>query len=103
MLAELSVVPLDHGMNMKEYVARILDLVDKSGVDYELTAMGTLVEGESAVVWPLLRDCHEAIAAISNRVETRIIIDDKKGAIGRLVGKVRDVEEVLGRRLKTAV
>jgi uncharacterized protein (TIGR00106 family) len=103
MLAEFSVVPLDHGMSMKEFIAQTLDIVDKSGLDYELTAMGTIVEGEPAVVWHLLRDCHEAIAGMSNRVETRIVIDDKKAAMGRLVGKVKDVEEVLGRRLKTAV
>jgi uncharacterized protein (TIGR00106 family) len=103
MLAEFSVIPLDHGTSMKEYVAPILDLVDKSGLDYELTAMGTIVEGEPMLVWHLLRDCHEAVAEMSNRVETRIVIDDRKGAAGRLVGKVRDVEEVLGRRLKTAV
>lgn len=103
MLVEFAVVPLDHGLSMKDYVAQILDLVDKSGLDYELTAMGTLIEGEPMLVWPLLRDCHEAIAEMSDRVETRIVIDDKKGATGRLVGKVRDVEDVLGRRLKTAV
>jgi uncharacterized protein (TIGR00106 family) len=103
MLAEFSVIPLDHGTSMKEYVAQILDLVDQSGLDYELTAMGTLVEGDAPLVWHLLRDCHEAISAQSGRVETRIVIDDKKGATGRLVGKVRDVEEVLGRSLKTAV
>lgn len=103
MLAEFSVIPLDHGTHMKEYVAHILDLVDKSGLDYELTAMGTIVEGEPMLVWPLLRDCHEAITEMSDRVETRVVIDDKKGASGRLVGKVRDVEEVLGRRLRTAV
>lgn len=103
MLVEFSIVPLDHGMNMKEYVARILDIVDNSGVDYELTAMGTIVEGDPAAIWHLLRDCHDAVAQMSDRVETRIVIDDKKGAMGRLVGKVRDVEGVLGRTLKTAV
>lgn len=103
MLAEFSVVPLDHGMSMKEYVAPILDIVEDSGVDYEFTAMGTIVEGDPAVIWHLLRDCHDAVAKMSDRVETRIVIDDKKGAMGRLVGKVRDVEEILGRDLKTAV
>jgi len=103
MLAEFSVVPLDHGVHMKEYVAHILDLVDQSGLDYELTSMGTIVEGEPMLVWHLLRECHEAVTEISDRVETRIVIDDRKGAQGRLVGKVREVEEVLGRRLKTTV
>jgi uncharacterized protein YqgV (UPF0045/DUF77 family) len=87
---------------MKEFVAPILDIVDKSGLDYELTAMGTIVEGEPMLVWHLLRDCHEAVTDMSDRVETRNVVEDRKGAQGRLVGKVRDVEEVLGRRLKTA-
>jgi len=32
-------------------------------------------------------------------VLTNITIDDRKGATGRLEGKVKDVEEVLGKKL----
>lgn len=103
MIVELSITPLDHGMRMKTYIAPLLDIIDKSGLDYELTAMGTLLEGDSAEIWPLLQRCHDAAVRASSRVETRIVIDDRPGTRGRLAGMVRDIEEALGRKLKTAV
>ncbi|HCU26070.1 MAG TPA: hypothetical protein DF383_13720 [Deltaproteobacteria bacterium] len=103
MLAEFSIIPLDRGMGMKDSIAALLDLVDRSGLNYELTAMGTLVEGDDAKVWDLLRQCHDQATQISDRVETHITIDDRKGVTGRLAGKVREVEAILGRKLRTSI
>ncbi|MCU0970108.1 MAG: thiamine-binding protein, partial [Rubrivivax sp.] len=33
--------PAGKGESVSAYVARILDVIDKSGVDYQLTPMGT--------------------------------------------------------------
>ena len=45
-LLEFSLTPLDKGQSVSEYVARSLDIIDRSGLDYRLHAMGTIVEGE---------------------------------------------------------
>lgn len=100
MIIEFSVVPVGRGDELAVPVARILDLVDKSGLPYQLTAMGTLVEGEWDEIMGLVRLCHEAIRGETVRVLTHIAIDDRPGASGRLAGKVRDVETTLGRPLK---
>jgi uncharacterized protein (TIGR00106 family) len=100
MIVEFSVVPLGRGEELAGPVARILDLVDQSGLPYQLTAMGTLVEGEWDEVLNLIRRCHEAMRASAGRVSTHIAIDDRAGASGRIEGKVRDVEKILGRTLK---
>ena len=59
-LMEFTLIPLDKGSSFSKYVARVLAIVDKSGLDYCLTPMGTIVEGEwsdllalLAVVWLL--------------------------------------------------
>jgi uncharacterized protein YqgV (UPF0045/DUF77 family) len=36
----------------------------------------------------------------ANRVLTHIAVDDREGAMGRLEGKVKDAENILGRMLK---
>lgn len=100
MVVEFSVVPVGRGEELAGPVARILDLVDTSGLPYQLTAMGTLVEGDWDEVLGLVRRCHEAMRGESGRVLTHIAIDDRPQARGRIAGKVRDVESVLGRPLK---
>ena len=100
MVIEFSVVPVGRGEELAGSVARILDIIDRSGLPYQLTAMGTLVEGDWDEVVGLVRRCHEAMRGESGRVLTHIAIDDRPNAPGRLSGKVRDVERALGRALK---
>jgi uncharacterized protein (TIGR00106 family) len=99
MLASFSIVPIGVGEELREYVADILKLVDESGLDYRLGAMQTTVEGEPEAVMALIMKCHRRMAEIAPRVLTHIAIDDRRGARGRLGGKVKDVERVLGKGL----
>jgi len=95
MLASFSVVPVGFGEELKEYVADIVRIITASGLDYRLGAMETTVEGEPDRVWDLIRRCHERMRARMPRVLTHIAIDDRKDAVGRLTGKVKDVEDLL--------
>ena len=99
MLVFMSLYPLDKGSSLSKYVARSLDIIDSSGLDYQLTSMGTLIEGEPDQVWDLIRKCHQAMREVSGRVAAYIKIDDHVGKTGRLKGKAKSVEEKLGRKL----
>lgn len=101
MLAQFSIVPLGVGESLSRYVAVIVKEVEKSGLDYRLTAMATIVEGPADKVFALLKRCHQKAKKFAPRVLTTIIIDDRKGAKARLEGKVRAVEKKLGRRVKS--
>jgi len=101
MIVEFAIVPLDKGVSLSDYVSQVLDMVDNSGLDYKLTPMGTIVEGEWDEVMGLIKRCHEHIRGVSDRVETRIIIDDRKGAKGRITGKVESVKGKLEKDLNT--
>jgi uncharacterized protein (TIGR00106 family) len=101
-LLEFSVSPLEKGDSVSAYVARSLDLIDKSGLAYELHAMGTIVEGELSEVLALMQRCIEAIAADCARVTCKAKIDYRQGHEGRLRSKVTSVEEKLGRSLRKA-
>jgi len=100
MIAEFSIVPVGKGEELSELVAKIVDIIDKSGMPYQLTAMGTLVEGEWDDVFALIKECHSKMRQAAPRVLTRISIDDRDKARNRLTGKVDAVEEILGRQLK---
>jgi uncharacterized protein (TIGR00106 family) len=99
-LLEFSVTPLGAGESVSQYVARCVDIVDQSGLAYELHAMGTIVEGELEQVVDLLRRCIEAVARDNPRVSCTAKIDYRQGASGRLTSKVQSVEAKLGRALR---
>jgi uncharacterized protein (TIGR00106 family) len=99
-IAEFSVVPVGKGEELAKLVAGVVDIIDRSGLPYQLTAMGTLVEGEWDDVLALIKECHFKMRRQGARVLTRISIDDRENAVNRLTGKVRDVEKALGRELR---
>jgi len=101
MVVEFSVVPIGKGEELAGLVAGIIDIIDKSGLPYQLTSMGTIVEGEWDDVFALIKECHRKMRQDAGRVLTHIAVDDRDHAKGRLKGKVEDVEKRLGRRLKT--
>lgn len=97
MIVEFTVVPLDKGESLGDYVSEVIDLVDRSGLDHCLTPMGTIVEGDWDEIMGLVKACHMHMRSHSRRVSTSIKIDDREGARGRIRGKIRSVEERLGR------
>lgn len=101
MLAEFSITPIGTGTSVGTWVARCLDLVDRSGLPYRLGPMGTTVEGELDEVLDLIKRCHRAVLEDVDRVSTLIKIDERKGASGQIDAKVTDVERRLGRKLRT--
>jgi uncharacterized protein (TIGR00106 family) len=101
MLAELSVFPLDKGSEgLSRYVAGSMKIIEESGLDYEMHALGTLIEGPADKVFEVIRKCHENMAAQSDRVVTYVKIDDRKGADGAIKRKVASVEEKIGHKVR---
>ena len=99
MLASFAIVPIGVGEELKEHIAEIISLVEESNLDYRLGAMHTTIEGDQDEVMSLIMKCHSHMKERAPRVLTSITIDDRRGAEGRLTGKVSDVEEVLQRRV----
>jgi uncharacterized protein (TIGR00106 family) len=100
-LLEFSMTPLDKGESVSAYVARSLDIVDRSGLPYQLTPMGTIIEGEWADVMAVVTACFDAMRADCPRISTSIRIDYRAGPGGRLQAKVDAVQRKLGRKLST--
>jgi uncharacterized protein (TIGR00106 family) len=98
-LLEMSITPLGKGESVSAYVAECVEIIDRSGLDYELHAMGTIVEGELDQVLDLMRRCIEQMATHSDRVTCAAKLDFRRGHDGRLKSKVASVEQKLGRSL----
>jgi uncharacterized protein (TIGR00106 family) len=101
MMVEFSIIPIGKGESVSEDVAAVLALVDKSGLDYRLNPMGTVVEGGWDEVMALIKNCHAEVLKGAGRIVTKITIDDRSSRpTGRLAQKIESVEKRLGRDLK---
>ena len=101
-LLEFSMTPLGRGESVGRYVARSLQIVEQSGLDYRLHAMGTILEGEIDEVLGVVKSCLEAMEADCDRISCSIKLDYRRGHSGRLASKVHSVERHLGRGLRTS-
>ena len=61
MLMELSIIPLGRGRSISADVADVVKIIDGSGLDYRLTAAGSIVEGTWDQLMDLAKRCHQAM------------------------------------------
>ncbi len=100
MIAIVSLFPIGKEASLSRYVAQSLKMAEKSGLDYRLTSMGTIIEGEWEPVMKLVKKMRDELLKKSQRVYLTISIDDRKGPGKRLDAKVRKIESLLGKSLK---
>lgn len=98
-LIEFSIAPFDKGPSVSEYVAKALKIIDASGLDYQLTPMGTILEGEWSKIMSIINECFDAVSRDSDRVVMQIKVDYRKNKVGRIKGKVNKVEAIVGKEL----
>ncbi len=97
-IMDITVIPLGTGStSISPYVAachRVLAEVE--GIKYQLTPMGTAIEGELEVLLAVAKKLHEVpFQEGAQRVATTIKIDDRRDKLGTMAGKLKAVKEKL--------
>jgi uncharacterized protein (TIGR00106 family) len=97
-MMEISVVPVGTGSpSVSEYVAGAVKMLGKaSDIRYELTAMGTIIEGDLPRLLELAGMMHRSVLeAGAMRVSTSIRLDERADRPVSMEGKVEAVRERL--------
>lgn len=82
--------------SVSKYVAEALKVLEKEGIKYELTSMGTIVEGDLDKILDLVKKMHETVFDKEvQRVVTIIKIDDRRDKPLSMEGKVKSVRDKL--------
>ncbi len=101
-LVEFAMFPTEKTQSKSEFVARVLDIVDRSGLAYQLTPMGTIIEAQTVgEVFAVIESAYAELQEDCSRIYSAIKIDYREGPVGRLGKKVGSVEEKLGRKLQS--
>jgi uncharacterized protein (TIGR00106 family) len=93
----VSIAPLGTATtSLSSYVAGVERVLKDSGLKSQLTAMGTIIEGDIDAILPVLRRMHEMpFTEGAVRVSTLIKIDDRRDKTSSIERKVRSVMEKL--------
>lgn len=100
MVLELTIIPIGHEHSMSGDLARAVKIIERSGLDYRVTAFGTLVEGTWDQLTSLAKECHFEVRKGSERVLTMMRLDDYGERTGEIEGAVNRVEARLGRAVR---
>ncbi len=93
----VTIAPLGTGTSsLSRYVAGVEKILRATKLKHELTAMGTIIEGDLDEILAVVREMHEhPFTEGAVRVSTLIKIDDRRDREHTIAGKMRSVEEKL--------
>jgi len=94
-LIDFSIFPLDKGESVGPYVARVVSIIQESGLAFSLGPMGTSIEGEWEEVMALVSRCFESLKRDCDRVVMTLKADYRKGTSGRIEEKILSVRKKL--------
>jgi uncharacterized protein (TIGR00106 family) len=96
-IAEITVVPSGVGPSVSDYVVRAIRVVEKhKDVRFQLTPMGTVIEGELDSILDVIRDIHNcAFDDRVKRVLTLVKIDERRDKALTMEGKLISVRSKL--------
>ena len=96
-LVDFSIFPTDKGESVSEYVSKVIEHIKETGYDYQLTAMGTLIETETIEeATSLINQSYKILEPYSARVYSSIKMDIRKGKENRLEQKTASIENKIG-------
>ena len=98
-LVEVSIIPLGTGApSVSQYVAQAVKVLEgEKDIKYELTAMGTIIDGDLERLLSLVRKMHQAVLdAGVTRVVTTIKIDERRDKTASMSSKIESLKRELG-------
>ncbi len=93
-IAEIKITPLGTATtSLSRYIAACIDIVKQApDISYQLTAMGTIIQGPLERVLELAQKMHEVPFTMgAKRVATTISIDDRRDKAATIESKVKAV------------
>ena len=97
-LLNFAMFPTDKGESASTHVSKVLKMIDESGVSYKLNPMGTSIETETlAEALQIVQQAYDILDVDCQRVYSAITIDIRKGKSDRMKGKIKSIEEKVGK------
>ncbi len=96
-IVDFCLVPIGVGVSTSKYVAECEKVFTEAGLNHQLHAYGTNVEGEWDEVFAAIKLCHERVHAMgAPRISSTMRFGTRTDRVQTMEDKIRSVEEKLG-------
>jgi len=96
-LLEFAMFPTDKGESVSSDVSEVIAMIRDSGVNYKLSAMGTIIETDTlAEALEIVQKSNDILAINSNRIYSSIKLDIRKNTKNRLETKIQSIQNKIG-------
>ncbi|WP_226668906.1 MTH1187 family thiamine-binding protein [Microbulbifer aggregans] len=94
--ADLCLIPIGVGVSVSRYVAECQKVLQEAGLEHQIHAYGTNIEGEWDTVMAAVKRCHERVHALgAPRISTSLKLGTRTDRSQSLQDKVSSVESLL--------
>ena len=95
-IVDYTVVPVGTGVSLSPYIAEVARVLLRSGLNHEMHANGTNIEGEWDQVFAAVKRCHEVVHDMgAPRITTTIKVGTRTDRVQTMEDKLRSVREKL--------
>lgn len=92
-MIDLCVVPLGVGVSVGTYVSACQEVIEQAGLEHQMHAYGTNIEGEWEEVFEVVRRCHEVVHDMgAPRITTSMRIGTRTDREQSMADKIDSVQ-----------
>ena len=91
-LMEFAIFPTDKGESVSKYVSKVIKMIDDSGINYQLTPMGTIIESDTLQeALEVINNSYKILEPYSNRVYATVKFDIRKNRTDAMTSKIESI------------
>ena len=96
-MIDLCIIPMGIGLSLSKYIAACEQIIQEAGLEHQLHAYGTNIEGDWDEVFAVVKRCHEKVHAMgSPRIATHIKVGTRTDRAQSMQDKIDSVQAKLG-------
>ncbi|WP_281615165.1 thiamine-binding protein [Flammeovirga sp. SubArs3] len=93
-----AIFPIDKGDHIGEYVSKVVQHIKDSGLTYQFSPMGTVIEAETVTeLLKVVDDAYKIMDPISDRIYCVMNMDYNKNKSGMIKAKTESIEKRIGK------
>lgn len=96
-IVDLCVVPIGVGVSVSKYIAACETVLREAGLEHQLHAYGTNIEGDWDEVFAAVKRCHEVVHGMgAPRISSTLRVGTRTDRAQTMDDKIASVREKLG-------
>ena len=96
-IMNFAIFPIDKGDHIGEYVSKVVEHIRTTGLDYQFSPMGTVIEADTVrELLDVVDEAYKVMDPISDRIYCVMNMDSNKNKSNLISSKRKSIEKRIG-------